>query len=108
MTLITRTRLDRHPSSLVLACHGQVRSSASIFIEPATLPILHVQRSEWTVTPLHLCKHRRVRFHVVKYLIEEGQADPSCQDENGSTPLHLAAREGPIPGSQVPNTREAV
>ena len=45
-------------------------------------------------TPLH---NASPEGHVdaVKYLIEEGQVDPSlCHDENGSTPLHLAAQNG--------------
>ena len=32
------------------------------------------------------------RLEVVKYLIEDVNADISCQDMNGFTPLHLAAQ----------------
>ena len=43
-------------------------------------------------TPLHACEEGHL--DVAKYLVEEGKADPSCQDENGVTPLHLAIFNG--------------
>ena len=50
-------------------------------------------RGQWDRTPLH---HACEKGHldVAKYLVEEGKADPSCQDENGVTPLRLATKNG--------------
>ncbi|XP_055982489.1 ankyrin repeat domain-containing protein 53 [Sorex fumeus] len=47
-------------------------------------------------TPLHLVIHRDNKFKAlpcIRYLLRKGAA-LNCQTSNGSTPLHLAAREG--------------
>ena len=60
-----------------------------------------------TDTSLHLASQEG-QVNVVKYLIEKGQADLSCQAEDGVHPPSHSCTAGPIPGSQISNTREAV
>ena len=45
----------------------------------------------WERTPLMIAA-RYEHFHVVKYLIEQGEADPNIARSTGSNALHLAAR----------------
>ena len=47
---------------------------------------------EWQCTPL-MAAARHEHFQIVKYLIEQGEADPNIENSSGLNALHLAAMD---------------
>ncbi|ELW64052.1 ankyrin repeat domain-containing protein 53 [Tupaia chinensis] len=85
---------DKGFAATHFAAQGAKLACLKVLIEEYKFPVdLRTSKSQ---TPLHLVIHRdnkAIAIPCIRYLLEQGAA-LNAQTCNGSTPLHLAAREG--------------
>ena len=81
-----------HKNPLVVACEKGLLNDVKTFVN-AEMKVNQISKDShgWESTPLMIAAWNE-HFQVVKYLIEQGEADPNIARSNGANALHLAAK----------------